>query len=108
MGNGQRHAGWTRVWAVGAVGVALTVLVPAGVASASSTVPAPQAALTITCNELDLDLPNVFGRDCDGQTWGPVANFTVTNRDSGESYSCETGWQEGSQWVNGQDCVPAN
>jgi hypothetical protein len=69
---------------------------------------APQAGTTITCNELDTDIPNVFGRECDNGQWGPIANFTIANRFTGEKYQCQTGWAEGSLWVSGQECAGIN
>ncbi|QMU73221.1 hypothetical protein [Streptacidiphilus sp. P02-A3a] len=68
----------------------------------------PRAETAITCNELDADIPNVFARDCDSRQWGPIADFTVTNRFTGEKYQCRTGWSEGSLWLSGKDCVGIN
>ncbi|MFF3261177.1 hypothetical protein ACFYWO_18630 [Streptomyces sp. NPDC002932] len=77
-------------------------------ATAGHTAAAPRAATAITCSELDQDLPNVFGRDCDSREWGPIADFTIADRSTGNKFQCRTGWAEGSLWVSGQDCVPVN
>ncbi|MFJ5292591.1 MULTISPECIES: hypothetical protein [unclassified Streptomyces] len=81
---------------------------PAAGAAAASHTTAMRAGETITCQEVDADLPGVFGRECTARQWGPLSGFTLTDAASGESYRCENGWAEGGLWVKGNDCVPAN
>jgi len=102
-----------RVLSVPAVCAALLVGTAATAVASSPTAAdrsaaTSRAAAAFTCSDLDADLPNVFGRDCDSHQWGPVADFTITNRGTGEQYQCRTGWAEGSQWVSGQDCAPVD
>ena len=93
-----------------AAAAALTAGLPAAAWAAAPAARAAQqtTATAITCNEVSPDLPNVFARDCDSATWGPLSDFTVTDRNSGDAYMCSTGWAEGSLWVSGQDCQPAS
>ncbi|WP_329359710.1 hypothetical protein [Streptomyces anulatus] len=98
-----------RTLAAAAACLLLTAAAPA--ATAAATAPhttAMRAGTAITCQELDTDLPSVFGRDCNANAWGPIADFTITDAGSGATYSCRDGWAEGSAWVRGNDCAPAN
>ncbi|MFE4613367.1 hypothetical protein ACFRK5_34265 [Streptomyces niveus] len=92
-----------RAIVLGITATALTAALPA----AAQAAPAPRAAGTILCNSVDVDLPGVFGRECSSEQWGPISEFTVTNRESGEKFSCESGWSEGTLWLKGDGCTPA-
>ncbi|MYV56163.1 hypothetical protein [Streptomyces sp. SID3212] len=85
----------------------LAAAAPAAAQAAPHTA-AMRAGGTITCQEVDADLPGVFGRECGSGQWGPLSDFTLTDANSGDSYRCENGWGEGNLWVRGNDCVPAN
>ncbi|MFH8587348.1 hypothetical protein ACH4GP_23595 [Streptomyces celluloflavus] len=97
-----------RALAAGAVAAFLATAAPVTATAASSHGgAATRAGEKITCNSLDVDGPNVFGRDCDTDRWGPLSDFTIADR-NGRAFRCRTGWAEGSLWVIGQDCRPAN
>ncbi|MFD0402304.1 hypothetical protein ACFVHI_29980 [Kitasatospora sp. NPDC127121] len=93
-------------------GMATAVLGLTGVGAAGAAdgsahgVPGKRVGEVIRCNEVNADLPNVMGRDCDSTTWGPLSNFTLIDRGSGGAYQCQSGWAEGGLWVNGQGCRP--
>ncbi|WP_424644841.1 hypothetical protein [Embleya sp. AB8] len=42
-----------------------------GLPAAAQAAPTSRAATTITCNAMEADLPDAFGRDCDSGQWGP-------------------------------------
>jgi hypothetical protein len=86
---------------------ALTAGLPAAAwASGPAARPADDSATTITCAQVDPDLPNVMGTSCNSSQWGPQQNFVITSP-GGESYQCAAGWAEGTLWVSGQDCTQA-
>ncbi|MBB5958208.1 hypothetical protein FHS29_004816 [Saccharothrix tamanrassetensis] len=98
MRNTQGRTGLrARLWAVGAVGAAITALVP-GIATAS-----PAARADLACGELEANGGTVFGYDCDTERWGELASFTLSGP-GGEVYRCHEGWAEGSLWVRGDEC----
>ncbi|MEV0660314.1 hypothetical protein ACIBI3_01415 [Actinomadura luteofluorescens] len=87
--------------------VPLTVLALA--ATATLTAPGAHAATTragelINCQQVEVELPNLFARQCDTSAWGPLAEFVVNDRSTRKLYQCEEGWAEGSLWVRGQNC----
>ncbi|GAA1345883.1 hypothetical protein GCM10009647_090490 [Streptomyces sanglieri] len=87
----------------------LTSAAPVAAATAAprTTVPsgssAAQAGEVFLCGEVDPDLPNLFKRNCNSGQWGPVSDFTVIDRRNNKYY-CQTGWAEGSLWLQGQGC----
>ncbi|MFE5736048.1 hypothetical protein [Streptomyces celluloflavus] len=97
-----------RTLAAGAVAAFLATAAPVtATAAASHGGAATRAGEKITCNSVDADGPNVFGRECNTGRWGPLEDFTIADH-KGKAYRCETGWAEGSLWVSGQGCRPAN
>jgi hypothetical protein len=98
-----------RTLAAGAVAAFLATAAPVTATAASSHTAAgaaTRAGEVIRCGEVAADLPDVFGRNCDSDRWGPISGFTIADHNSGQSYRCRTGWVEGSLWVLGQDCQP--
>ncbi|MYU54971.1 MULTISPECIES: hypothetical protein [Streptomyces] len=97
-----------RTLAAGAVAAFLATAAPATATAASSHGgAATRDGEVIVCHSVSAEGPNVFGRDCDTDRWGPLADFTIANRE-GKAYRCETGWAEGRLWVSGQGCRPAD
>ncbi|MHC3821152.1 hypothetical protein [Streptomyces sp. DT9] len=103
-----RHLPRTGLQALAAAAACLFLGTVAPAAAAAPHTAAMRAGGAITCQEVDADLPDVFGRDCNSNQWGPLSNFTLTDAGSGNSYRCENGWAEGSLWVRGNGCVAAN
>ncbi|MFE9492550.1 MULTISPECIES: hypothetical protein [unclassified Streptomyces] len=58
-------AGAAAAFLAAAVPVAATAATPHATAERGAS--AMRAAVTITCQEVDADLPGVFGRDCNSQ-----------------------------------------
>ncbi|MFE7607461.1 hypothetical protein [Streptomyces celluloflavus] len=97
-----------RTLAAGAVAAFLATAAPVTATAASSHGgAATRAGERIVCNSVDVDGPNVFGRDCDTDRWGPLEDFTIADG-NGKAFRCQTGWAEGSLWVRGQNCRRAN
>ncbi|MFG2290750.1 hypothetical protein ACGFOU_32310 [Streptomyces sp. NPDC048595] len=63
---------------------------------------AVKAGEVIVCQDVQVEGPNVFARSCDSSSWGPLSDFVV--RGDNAAYQCQTGWAEGSLWVQGQNC----
>ncbi|MFJ3594799.1 hypothetical protein ACIQUY_39570 [Streptomyces sp. NPDC090231] len=103
-----RHLHRTGLPALAAAAACLFLGTVAPAAAAAPHTAAMRAGGAITCQEVDADLPDVFGRECNSNQWGPLSNFTLTDAGSGNSYRCESGWGEGSLWVRGDGCVAAN
>ncbi|MEV7924701.1 MULTISPECIES: hypothetical protein [unclassified Kitasatospora] len=98
-----------------AAGMATAVLSLTGVGAAGAAdgadggvhgAPGKRVGGVIRCDEVSSEPPNVFGRSCDSTTWGPLSDFVVMDRTTRAAYQCQTGWAEGSLWVNGQNCRP--
>ncbi|MEE1735177.1 hypothetical protein PUR49_01255 [Streptomyces sp. BE147] len=97
------------VLAAASVAAFLTAAAPAAWATPAPArgepgVSGARAAVVIECEEVDVDLPNVFGRDCGSRGFGPISDFTVVDRDSNQKYRCENGWAEGGLWIRGDGC----
>ncbi|MEV8327084.1 hypothetical protein [Kitasatospora sp. NPDC056731] len=89
----------------------LTSVCTAGTAAAADgsthrATPGKRVGEVIRCEEVSSEPPNVMGRSCDSTTWGPLENFVVMDRTTRAGYQCQSGWAEGSLWVNGQNCRP--
>ncbi|MET9535327.1 hypothetical protein ABZY02_33015 [Streptomyces sp. NPDC006649] len=96
-----------RALATAAAALFLAAAAPAAATAATPHATAMRDGGAITCQEVDADLPGVFGRECNGQ-YGPTSDFTITDASSGDSFRCRSGWSEGNLWVRGNDCVPSN
>ncbi|MFJ7274108.1 hypothetical protein [Kitasatospora sp. NPDC098663] len=93
-------------------GMATAALSLSGVGAAGAAdrgmhgTPGKRVGEVIRCEEVSSEPPNVFGRSCDSTTWGPLENFIVMDRTTRAAYQCQTGWAEGTLWMNGQNCRP--
>ncbi|MDJ1131998.1 hypothetical protein [Streptomyces iconiensis] len=87
--------------------LAVFLAVTAPVATAAAAAPHTTAvqAQVFTCAQVDAtDLPSLFAQECTPSHWGPISNFVVVDRGSKARYTCQSGWAEGSLWVQGQEC----
>ncbi|MFB6507432.1 MULTISPECIES: hypothetical protein [unclassified Streptomyces] len=96
--------------AAGALAVFLAAAAPVAAATAASRATAPsgssaaRAGEVIRCGSVEPDLPNLFAQNCATGHWGPLSDFTVVDGRNNNKYSCQTGWVEGSLWLQGQGC----
>ncbi|MFD7596997.1 hypothetical protein ACFV6D_28695 [Kitasatospora sp. NPDC059812] len=99
-----------RLLFVAGMATAILSLTGVGVAGAADGsahgAPGKRVGEVIRCDEVNADGPSVMGRSCDSTTWGPLSDFVVMDRTSRAGYECQSGWAEGSLWVNGQGCRP--
>ncbi|MFE7313485.1 hypothetical protein ACFU7T_10300 [Streptomyces sp. NPDC057555] len=95
--------------AAGAVAAFQIAGVPSSQAAAPHTLtraapPAVRAGEVIACEKVDAELPNLSAWQCNSDRWGPISDFVVVTRGSNAAYFCQTGWSEGSMWLQGRDC----
>ncbi|MGW3053844.1 hypothetical protein, partial [Kitasatospora sp. NPDC001175] len=52
---------------------------------AAAGTPGKRVGEVIQCHEVSHELPTVFGRSCDSTAWGPLSDFTLIDRASGQA-----------------------
>ncbi|MFD0884411.1 hypothetical protein ACFQ08_07570 [Streptosporangium algeriense] len=82
---------------------ALALVLAGGPATASADTAAAHNTI-ITCNEVSADGNSVSGTNCDTDRVGPIIDFSISDRLTGDTWHCAIGHAEGSRWVSGGGC----